>query len=189
MRTIWKFAVPVITRHQLITMPLGAQPLCIQTVNGSPCIYAMVNTEAPPSTLALHLLGTGHQVLAGDDAGIYLGSVQLRDATVWHAFIEISDEALIQAAQPGTVESLDRPARQVLKAFRSNPNGELSSAELGRLSYLRSGDLYPALLSLEGLGFLVSRWGDKTSDGENRRRMYRVAPIGQAAVKQLSATP
>jgi hypothetical protein len=52
----------------------------------------MVETDAKIGALALRLFGTGHKI---DDefatylgVGTYLGTFQLLDGTVWHAFIE-----------------------------------------------------------------------------------------------------
>lgn len=52
------------------------------------------------------------------------------------------------------------------------------------------GTLYKALDRLERHGFLSSRWEDAEvalSEGRPRRRLYRITPVGEAAVDEALA--
>ena len=64
---------------------------------------------------------------------------------------------------------------------------ELSGAEIGKLTKLSSGTLYPILYRLEEVGWLNSQWemGDPKQLGRPRRRYYRITAEGQRKVNQV----
>lgn len=80
---------------------------------------------------------------------------------------------------------------KVLAALLSSPRDELSGADIGRVTNLASGTLYPILLRLEGAGWLQSRWEREIPSvlGRPRKRLYRVTAVGaknaKAAVKEF----
>ena len=78
----------------------------------------------------------------------------------------------------------------VLMAFTNAYGSELSGADIGRLTKLPSGSLYPILLRLEKAGWLESHWelGDPSVLGRPRRRFYSVTALG-AAKYRAYATP
>jgi PadR family transcriptional regulator PadR len=83
------------------------------------------------------------------------------------------------------------PTLMVLGTLLQSPRDELSGAEIGRITKLASGTLYPILLRLEEAGWLASRWEveDPQALGRPRRRFYRVTGDGarkaKAAVRAL----
>jgi PadR family transcriptional regulator, regulatory protein PadR len=72
-----------------------------------------------------------------------------------------------------TAQTLD-----VLGTFASHL--QASGAEIGRMTKLKSGTLYPILFRLEKAGWLESNWedGDPTVLGRPRRRLYRITGLG-----------
>ena len=46
MKTIWKFPLPNVTPF-VAWLPQGAEILCVQTQGDSPCIWALVDSDAP----------------------------------------------------------------------------------------------------------------------------------------------
>lgn len=86
-RTIWKFPIQT-TGQQAIEMSLAATILCVQTQQGNPCIWAMVNGEPnhPKETRKFNIYGTGHP-LPDDFTMPYIGTYQLEGgALVFHVF-------------------------------------------------------------------------------------------------------
>jgi PadR family transcriptional regulator PadR len=75
---------------------------------------------------------------------------------------------------------------KVLGALISSPRDELSGSEIGRMTKIASGTLYPILLRLERSKWLESRWeNDNPSTlGRPRRRFYRVTPLGEKNAKE-----
>lgn len=68
----------------------------------------------------------------------------------------------------------------------------ISGAEIGRMTNLASGTLYPILMRLEEAGWAESRWevGDPHRLGRPRRRLYRITGVGigkaQLAVREIT---
>lgn len=65
---------------------------------------------------------------------------------------------------------------------------EVSGAEVGRLTRLSSGTLYPILMRLEHHKWIESEWeeGDPHELGRPRRRFYRITALGaRRARKEL----
>jgi len=69
---------------------------------------------------------------------------------------------------------------KVLGALESCPHDEVSGAEVGRVTQLSSGSLYPILLRLEQARWVESRWevGDPSMLGRPRRRFYKLTALG-----------
>jgi hypothetical protein len=83
-RQVWKF--PLIDKG--VVMPVGSQLLCVQMQNGIPCIWAIVDPEAPKEKVNIRVYGTGHEI--PEDAGLgYLGTVQ-DGPFVWHFFNDLT---------------------------------------------------------------------------------------------------
>jgi DNA-binding PadR family transcriptional regulator len=94
--------------------------------------------------------------------------------------------------------SIDQPrlttqTLRVLGALTSSPQAELSGAQIGRLTKLPTGTLYPILLRLERARWVESRWenGDPHILGRPRRRFYRITALGArngaVAARELQA--
>jgi hypothetical protein len=88
MKTIYKYAID--TRDLIkIDMPVGAEILSLQTQKGEPCLWALVDTEAPKEVRVFEIYGTGHPV--DDDPKKFLGTFQLRGGDlIFHVFEKIS---------------------------------------------------------------------------------------------------
>ena len=78
---------------------------------------------------------------------------------------------------------------QILGAITSCPMGEVSGAEIGRVTKLKSGTLYPILLRLEQAKWLESRWeaDDPCELGRPRRRLYRLTGLGARKANEALA--
>jgi hypothetical protein len=86
MKTIWKFPIATVDQQSL-PIPAGAEMLCVQVQHGEPCIWALVNPDAPKRRRAVRVVGTGHPC---DDVNAqnYVGTYQLHDGRlVFHVFI------------------------------------------------------------------------------------------------------
>ena len=82
MKQIWKFPLET-TDSQKIEMPVDAEILTVQLQNGVPCIWAIVNTDAPTNEYReILIFGTGHDV---ENQSEYIGTYQL-GCLVFHAF-------------------------------------------------------------------------------------------------------
>ncbi len=82
---IWKFGLNV-NDSVAIKMPIGARILCVQTQNGAPQIWALVDPLAPQIDRNLRIVGTGHE-FEYDPLGTYIGTFQLPGlGLVFHAF-------------------------------------------------------------------------------------------------------
>ena len=86
MKTIWKFILPPIDDVLSISMPIGAQVLTVQTQQGHPCIWALVEPNNPKEDRRFALAGTGHSI-EFSEAMDYIGTFQIRQGTlVFHLF-------------------------------------------------------------------------------------------------------
>ncbi len=95
---------------------------------------------------------------------------------------------------PSRQPRMTAPTLKVLGALFSSDCGELSGADMARVTKLASGTLYPILLRLEKAGWLASRWEAENATvlGRPRRRFYRMTPLGvrngMAAFNELQPT-
>lgn len=88
MKTIYKYQL-MMADKQCIDMPVGAQVLCVQTQNGDPCIWAVVDDQAPKHPVTFFIRGTGHDLgeIATAFQVTYLGTFQLDQGTlVFHVW-------------------------------------------------------------------------------------------------------
>jgi DNA-directed RNA polymerase subunit RPC12/RpoP len=85
-RKIFKYPLPIDDEIE-ISMPEGSKILTVQTQKEGPCIWAIVDTDAPLTTRRLCLRGTGH-IFRGNE-GKYIGTYQLDSGPfVFHLFEE-----------------------------------------------------------------------------------------------------
>lgn len=63
------------------------------------------------------------------------------------------------------------------------------AAKLSRGTVLKSGSLYPALIRMEGFGWLTGQWEDidPREAGRPRRRLYRLTGEGEAVARRVNA--
>ena len=77
----WKLE-PSVT---VISMPIKAEILCVQSQFDAPCIWAVVDTNKPYEDRIFKVHGTGWKV--PEDPGEYIGTFQLEGgALVFHVF-------------------------------------------------------------------------------------------------------
>ena len=70
-----------------VTMPAGAEPLCVQVQHGQPCLWARVTIGHPPVSHHFRIAGTGHDL--GSNVGPHIGSFQLAGGDfIFHVFAE-----------------------------------------------------------------------------------------------------
>lgn len=87
MKTVWKYPLSHFGAHA-IEMPDDAKILCVQTQQGAPCLWALVDSDRPRMLRHLGVYGTGHSL--PDDLGRYIGTFQTTGAfgepLTWHVF-------------------------------------------------------------------------------------------------------
>lgn len=85
--TIWKFPL-MMEDYPVVTMPRGAEVLCVQLQHGMPTLWARVDPQKAKEDRALLIVGTGNPM--PDGAGRYVGTFQ-HGPFVWHVFEESND--------------------------------------------------------------------------------------------------
>lgn len=88
MKVIYKYSLD---ERNSFHLPVDFKILSVQIQNGSVCVWALVDTEAPTKTVLFPVYGTGHKL--PDDPGVYIGTVQ-DDNFVWHIFMKAFDETI-----------------------------------------------------------------------------------------------
>lgn len=82
-KTVWKFPL-VLEDTCALMMPVGAKILTVQAQAGWPCLWAIVNPDAPQEARLFALVGTGHSVPEWELD--YIGTVQIEPGLVFHLF-------------------------------------------------------------------------------------------------------
>ena len=85
MKTIWKFPIQT-TDEQIVSMPIGAEILCVQVHNAFPCLWALVNPINPQYFRIVRVVGTGHPCFELNMSD-YVGTYQLPSGLVFHVFV------------------------------------------------------------------------------------------------------
>lgn len=84
-KSIWKFPLEM-ADEQVVFLPIGAKFLSVQMQEGTPCIWAEVNTTAVKKGRIIQIFGTGHDTT---DAGDYISTFQMCNGRlVFHVFIK-----------------------------------------------------------------------------------------------------
>lgn len=84
---VYKYPIPQLGDWVSVTMPEGAEPLCVQMQQGVPCIWARVTIGRPPAIQHFRIAGTGHDL--GSNVGRYVGTFQVHEgALVFHVFCD-----------------------------------------------------------------------------------------------------
>ena len=85
MKKIFKYQLET-TDIQQVEMPQGAEILCIKTQNETPCIWALVETNATVTKRIFEIIGTGFNITENDNRK-YIGTYQLNGGSlVFHCF-------------------------------------------------------------------------------------------------------
>ena len=86
-KVIWKFELSE-KGNQRIELPLDYEILALQTQNGNPCLWVLVDLKKPKEIETFEIYGTGHEIHY--DMGIdreYVGTWQEQGGLlVWHLF-------------------------------------------------------------------------------------------------------
>lgn len=86
MRAIFKYALTGSSR-QIINLPALAQPLSLQLQQGSPHLWALVDTDQPIQRYVVLAYWTGHEVQELPIGHEFLGTLQSSDGSlVFHFF-------------------------------------------------------------------------------------------------------
>lgn len=99
MHTVWKFPLEI-TDEQDVTMPEGAEILCVQMQGETPCLWARLHAPSAegsvPDCHRIRIVGTGHSI--PDDALplSYIGTVQsFGGSLIWHVFEQTRDRQAV----------------------------------------------------------------------------------------------
>jgi len=91
MRSVYKYQLQVKTK-QSVYLPKGAQILSVQPQRDQVCIWALVDTNADPFPLDIHIYGTGHEMPEGANFR-HLDTFQLENgALIFHVFQRLHDQ-------------------------------------------------------------------------------------------------
>ena len=87
MRAVWKFTITPDT-SRTIAMPAGSTVLAVQTLNGTPSLWALVDPSAPLEDRHFLLVATGEQFDAEAKNAQYIATFQIVEAhtLVFHLF-------------------------------------------------------------------------------------------------------
>lgn len=94
MKRVYKYPIHV-TDYQEIALPIGAQPLTVQSQNGSPFLWALVDPDRDSEPFPLRIVGTGHDFKDSSDwrylstFQMYNGSLVFHVFTRWDASAEV----------------------------------------------------------------------------------------------------
>lgn len=86
-KQIWKYELDI-ELNQTIEMPKGAEILTVQTQNGHPCLWALVDPKQPTEERHIEMFATGEPIHC--DMGVYrtyINTFQSHDGLlVFHIF-------------------------------------------------------------------------------------------------------
>jgi len=83
---VYKYELPI-GDWVSITMPEGAEPLCVAVQKGIPMLWARVMVGNPPVVHHFRIAGTGHDL--GSNVGRHVGTFQMHSGElVFHVFAE-----------------------------------------------------------------------------------------------------
>lgn len=93
MLTIWKYELR--PDGATVGIPRGFKILAVQSQRDAPCIWALVDPEAPEDIRTFRVYGTGHSLPAELATWKHIGTFQLSGgALVFHAFMAPAEEEL-----------------------------------------------------------------------------------------------
>ena len=89
---IYKYSLALL-EHQTLMLPVGAQILTVQVQHGQePCLWALVNPDAPTQPRSIWMYGTGHPIYGSMADKRYIGTIQLNQigSLVFHFFESVN---------------------------------------------------------------------------------------------------
>jgi hypothetical protein len=91
MLTIYKYPFRV-DDAVTIDLPRSAKLLKVEAQHGTPCLWALVDTDEPVESRRFHVFGTGNPI--GDDQGVgdHVATFQ-QGPFVWHLFEDLGVES------------------------------------------------------------------------------------------------
>jgi len=84
--------------------------------------------------------------------------------------------------------NISRQTQDLLAALFEAPRAWRHGYELSKLTDLKSGTLYPALMRLSDQGLLESTWESSPQAGRPARHVYRLTPAGTALASEQAAS-
>jgi hypothetical protein len=82
MKQIWKYEIPLEKSFRL-DVPSHNLVLSVQMQNEVPCVWILVDPDAPKEPKLFHLYWTGVDL---GWIGKFIGTIQTPDGLVWHLF-------------------------------------------------------------------------------------------------------
>ncbi len=84
MQTIYRCPIDI-TDKQHVSLPVGAQILTVERQYGQPCIWAIVDTEAPCERKVIYVFGLGDPM--PEESLQYIGTIQTQNGNqIFHVF-------------------------------------------------------------------------------------------------------
>jgi PadR family transcriptional regulator, regulatory protein PadR len=86
-------------------------------------------------------------------------------------------------------QRITKQTEQILQALMSDPTAGWSGAEIGPMTGIKSGTLYPALLRMERFGWLSWQWEDVDPSEEKRprKRLYTLTGKGEQVAREIES--
>lgn len=100
-RVVWKFpfANGNLFTHTF-SMPKGAEVLTVQTQNAIPCLWAVVDPDAPLGNREFEIRATGEKFEKNSDR--YVGTYQEDSLDTWHVF-EVFEKPPMKSSGEGSL--------------------------------------------------------------------------------------
>lgn len=84
MKKVFKYPVEIDGKFSLL-LPMEAKILAVQIQHDKPCLWALVDPNAPVETRSFRLAGTGHPI--DEESLEYIGTFQMASGSlIWHLF-------------------------------------------------------------------------------------------------------
>lgn len=84
-QSIFKYPLPL-ADHFSVEIPAGSSILTVQIQGDVPCLWAIVDKDAPMRTRRFAIYGTGWELPPDEFQGEYVATVQAELGLVWHIF-------------------------------------------------------------------------------------------------------
>lgn len=96
MRKVFKYELPV-DDYFTLSLPKGAQVLSVQAQGNKPCLWALVDPDAPTEERQFRFAGTGHSIKEDPGRLEFVSTFQTHGGSlVFHIFEVLSDDAFLR---------------------------------------------------------------------------------------------